>query len=186
MVSILGLSGSLRKGSYNSHLLRNAVDLAPANCEIVVKSIREVPLYDGDVESSLGIPKAATELKDALAAAKGLLLVTPEYNNSVPGVLKNTIDWMSRPSSDIERVFKDKPVALLGASPGPGGTRFAQVAWLPVFRTLGMRPWFGGTFYLDRAQNTISETGDISDEKMKLRIKQFLEGFVAFIETQNR
>src|ERR1041385_1429793 len=110
MVSIVGLSGSLRKASYNSALLRAAVSLAPSDLQINVQSMAGVPVYDGDVEEK-GIPDKVKALKDSLAAAKGLLLVTPEYNNSVPGVLKNAIDWMSRPSDDIARVFRDKPVA---------------------------------------------------------------------------
>lgn len=82
-------------------------------------------------------------LKDRIAAADGLLLVTPEYNNSIPGVFKNAIDWLSRPASDIGRVFDGKPVGLIGATPGGMGTPFSQTAWLPVLRTLGTRPFFG-------------------------------------------
>ncbi len=185
MVSILGLSGSLRKGSFNSSLLRAAAALAPSDLSINIQSIEGVPLYNGDDEEK-GIPPTVTALKDALAASKGLLLVTPEYNNSVPGVLKNTIDWMSRPPADMARVFKDKPVALLGASNGMGGTRFSQTAWLPVFRTLGMRPWFGSVIYLGPFENYFDKDGNITDEKLKERLKKFLEGFKEFVETQNR
>lgn len=186
MISILGLSGSLRKDSYNSRLLRAAVELAPANSTILTKSIREVPIYDGDVEKSLGIPKSVQELKETLASSAGLLLVSPEYNNSLPGTLKNAIDWMTRPPADIKRIFRNKPVALIGASEGAGGTRFSQSAWLPVFRTLGMRPWFGGTIYLDRAESAFDNDGHLLDDKMKLRLKSFVEGFVDFINILNR
>src|SRR5437763_16531257 len=96
MVRIVGISGSLRQGSYNSALLRAALASMPAGAELVVGTIRGIPLYDGDVEASQGIPAAVVQLKDAIAAADGLLLATPEYNNSVPGVFKNAIDWLSR------------------------------------------------------------------------------------------
>src|SRR3546814_3136138 len=94
--------------------------------------------------SAEGIPPAVAVLKDALSAADGLLMVTPEYNNSLPGVFKNAIDWMTRPAADIARVFGGKPVAVIGASPGGFGTQLGQNAWLPVLRTLGTAPWFEG------------------------------------------
>jgi len=141
MARIIGIAGSLRKGSYNAALLRAAAERAPAGMEVEIASIAGIPLYDGDLESEQGIPDRVTALKDKIAAADGLLLVTPEYNNSMPGVLKNAIDWLTRPAKDIPRVFGDKPVAIMGATPGGGGTRLAQTAWLPVLRTLGTRAW---------------------------------------------
>jgi chromate reductase len=134
---LIGLSGSLRQGSFNTALLRAAVALMPENAELAIGSIREIPLYDGDREAADGIPEPVAALKDAIAAADGLLLVTPEYNNSIPGVFKNAIDWLTRPPADIKRVFGGKPVALMGASPGGFGTILSQSAWLPVFRTVG-------------------------------------------------
>ena len=95
MVKLIGLSGSLRRASFNSALLRAAADLVPEGSELTLGSIRDIPLYDGDVEAENGIPLPVTTLKDAIAAADGLLLVTPEYNNSIPGVFKNAIDWLS-------------------------------------------------------------------------------------------
>src|SRR5438045_1410524 len=101
MTAMIGISGSLRKGSLNSMLLCAAAELAPAGATVEIASIREVPLYDGDVEVGSGIPAPVSALKDRIAAAGGLLLVTPVYNNSIPGVLKNPIDWLSRPPRDI-------------------------------------------------------------------------------------
>jgi chromate reductase, NAD(P)H dehydrogenase (quinone) len=92
----IGLSGSLRQRSFNSSLLRAAVVLTVQGAELTVGSIRDIPLYDGDLEEAQGVPGPAQALKDAIAAADGLLLVTPEYNNSIPGVFKNAIDWLSR------------------------------------------------------------------------------------------
>ena len=111
MTKLIGISGSLRKGSFNSALLRSAAGLMPEDSELVVDTIRGIPLYDGDVEAEEGIPERVAALKEAIVAADGLLLVTPEYNNSIPGVFKNAIDWLSRPDSDIKRVFGGKPVA---------------------------------------------------------------------------
>ena len=104
MVKLLGISGSLRRASYNSALLSAATRLMPGDATLEVASIRGIPLYDADVEAQ-GMPAAVSELKEAIVAAAGVLLVTPEYNNSIPGVFKNAIDWLSRPNSDIRRVF---------------------------------------------------------------------------------
>src|SRR5690349_14078305 len=121
-------------------LLAAAVDAAPDGTTIEIESIDGIPLYDGDLEAEQGVPAAVQRLKQRIAGAGGLLIVTPEYNNSIPGVLKNAIDWLSRPPADIPRVFRGRPVAIMGATPGPGGTALSQAAWLPVIRTLGMRP----------------------------------------------
>lgn len=128
MTKLVGLSGSLRKGSFNAALLRAAVEQAPQDAVITIGSIRGIPLYDGDIEDNEGIPKPVEALKDMIAQADGLLLMTPEYNNSMPGVLKNAIDWLSRPPADIGRVFGGKPVAVMGASPGTFGTILSQNA----------------------------------------------------------
>ncbi len=110
-----------------------------------------MPLYDGDLEAEEGLPDAVVGLKAAVAAADGLLLVTPEYNNGIPGVFKNAVDWMSRPPADIPAVFGGKPVGLIGASPGGFGTVLSQTAWLPVLRTLGCELWSGGRLMVSRA-----------------------------------
>jgi chromate reductase, NAD(P)H dehydrogenase (quinone) len=179
---IVGISGSLRKGSYNSALLRAAVELAPAGAEIEIATIAGIPLYDGDLESESGVPPRAAALKDQIAAASGLLIVTPEYNNSIPGVLKNAVDWLSRPPKDIPRVFRDKPVAIIGATPGGGGTRLAQTAWLPVLRTLGTRPWFGKLAYVAGAGQVFDADGKLVDEKIRKLVADLVAGFVKFAE----
>jgi len=92
VTTIIGLSGSLRRGSYNAALLRAAASLAPPACTVQIETFRDFPLYDGDVEAGHGLPQSVVDLKDRIAAATGLLLVTPEYNNSIPGVFKNAID----------------------------------------------------------------------------------------------
>jgi len=112
MAKLLGLSGSLRTGSFNTSLLRAAKELAPKDSTFEIASIRGIPLYDGDVEDKEGIPAAVSALKDQIAGVDGLLLVTPEYNGSIPGVMKNAIDWLSRPSNDIGRVFGNRAVGI--------------------------------------------------------------------------
>lgn len=179
MPTLLGLSGSLRSGSYNTALLRAAAGLMPAGSTLEIATLHGIPLYDGDVEAKDGIPPAVQALKARIVACDALLIATPEYNNSIPGVLKNGIDWLSRPASDIGQVFGNRPVAVLGASPGGFGTVLAQNAWLSVLRTLGTRPWFGGRLMVSRAGQVFSDTGEMADEKMKAQLRAFLEGFVA-------
>jgi chromate reductase len=180
MAKIIGISGSLRVGSLNAALLRTAATLMPAGSTLEIATIKSIPLYDGDLETAEGIPAAVQSLKDQIAASDGLLLVTPEYNNSMPGVLKNAVDWLTRPASDIGKVFGNRPVAVIGASPGGFGTILAQDAWLPVLRTLGTRPWFGGRLMVSRAGGVFNEAGEMVDEKVKAQLQQYLQGFASF------
>jgi NAD(P)H-dependent FMN reductase len=180
MSLIIGISGSLRRGSFNTSLLRAAADLMPVGHELRIESIDGVPLYNGDVEAE-GIPTRVAELKKAIREAHGLLLSTPEYNNSIPGVLKNAIDWISRPASDIKGIFGGKPVALMGASPGGFGTILGQNAWLPVLRTLGTKPWYGGRLLVSRAATVFDEHGKLVDENIRKQLEPFLRGFVEFV-----
>ncbi len=180
-MEIVGISGSLRKGSYNTALLRAAAELAPDGVRVEITSIRDIPLYDGDVEVRDGIPEVVSKLKDRITRADGLLLVTPEYNNSIPGVFKNAIDWLTRPPADIPRVFGSRPVALMGATPGRGGTLLAQTAWLPVLRTLGTRPWFGPRLMVSFANRAFDEAGKLVDDQVRSELRNFIAGFADFI-----
>ncbi|MCL1633409.1 NAD(P)H-dependent oxidoreductase [Luteimonas sp. SX5] len=180
MIRIVGISGSLRQGSYNTALLRAAAASMPADSRLEAASIQAFPLYNGDDEAAHGIPAEVAALKDAIAAADGLLLVTPEYNNSIPGVAKNAIDWLSRPSSDISRVFGGKPVAIIGASPGRFGTILSQNAWLPVMRTLGAELWNGGRLMVSSAAGVFDAEGNVADERTLQSLRKLLEGFVAY------
>jgi len=181
MITVIGLSGSLRRGSYNAAVLRAAASLMPADSELRIESIADIQLYNGDDEAAHGVPDLVSRLKDAIAAADGLLLVTPEYNNSIPGVAKNAIDWFSRPPHDIARVFGGRPVAIAGASPSGFGTILSQNAWLPVFRTLGADLWSGGRLLISRAGTVIDANGEITDAATGDNIRKFMDGFVTYV-----
>ncbi|TDL81075.1 NAD(P)H-dependent oxidoreductase [Palleronia sediminis] len=184
MIRILGISGSLRQASYNTALLRAAQGLMPEGFELVEGSIRGIPLYDADEEAASGLPPAVETLKEQIADAAGVMLFSPEYNNSIPGVFKNAIDWTTRPAGDIPRVFGGKPVAVLGASLGGFGTILAQDAWLGVLRTLGTRPWCEGRLMVARASGLFDEEGHLTDDPTRDRLRKFVEGFAAFAASQ--
>jgi NAD(P)H-dependent FMN reductase len=186
MTTILGLSGSLRAASFNSALLRAAAGSMPSGATLEIGTIRGIPLYDGDLEEAEGLPDAVVKLKERVVAADALLLVTPEYNNSIPGVFKNAIDWLSRPSADIPRVFGRRPVAVIGASPGGFGTLLAQTAWLPVLKTLGTDAWFGARLQVSRAGDVFAASGELADERVRAQLRKFLEGFCEHVASQRR
>ncbi|MBL4918465.1 NADPH-dependent FMN reductase [Szabonella alba] len=173
--TILGLSGSLRRASFNSGLLRAAADLAPEGVTVQIGSIRDVPLYDGDLEKAEGLPAAVTRLQAQLQTADAVLMVTPEYNNGMPGVFKNAIDWMSRGPG--LKLWVGKPVAVIGASPGGFGTVLAQSHWLPVLRTLRAAHWGGGRMMVARAGDLFDENGTLTDADSREKLAEFLRGF---------
>jgi NAD(P)H-dependent FMN reductase len=178
MIKLLGISGSLRKKSFNSGLLRAAKDLLPPDASLDVADLSNIPVYNADIETGPGIPEPVTVLKEAISACDGLLLATPEYNNSIPGVLKNAIDWASRPSADIPRIFRGRNVALIGASPGGFGTILAQTAWLPVFRTLGMHLWTGARLMVPGAGKAFDQDGNLIDEDVREKLRKLLSSYV--------
>jgi NAD(P)H-dependent FMN reductase len=182
MPKILAISGSLRARSYNTWLLRAAAAAAPAGTILDVGSIRDIPIYDADVDAGTGSPQSVRDLKERLAAADGLLLATPEYNHSIPGGLKNAIDWMSRPASDIPRVFGGRPIGVIGATTGQGGTIVAQEMWLPVIRALGMLPFFAARVTISNAARVFDEEGRIQDPAVHAQVERYIGGFARFVE----
>ena len=183
MTKLTGFSGSLRKGSFNAALLRAAASSMPDGSSLTIGTIRGIPLYDADEEEASGIPPTVNALKDAIVASDGLLIVTPEYNNSIPGVTKNAVDWLSRPPADSARIFGNRPVAIMGASPGGFGTILSQNAWLPVLSTLGASHWTGGRLLMSRAHTLIDANGNLADEAMKAQVTKFMAGFVDFVKS---
>ena len=123
-------------------------------------------------------------LQDSIAAADGLILSTPEYNNSMPGVLKNAIDWLSRSATDRPRVFRGKPVAIVGASVGGFGTVLGQNAWLPPLHALGVKPWTEGRLLIPHASKAFDATGRLTDAALAEQLSQFLAGFTHFAAIQ--
>lgn len=183
MTKILGISGSLRAQSFNTLLLKAAIPLLADGVELEIATLHGIPLYDGDVEAT-GFPQAVLDLKTRIVACDGLLLATPEYNNGIPGVFKNAIDWLSRPSADHPKVFPHRPVAIIGASPGGFGTVLAQAHWLPVLRALGTQPWFGGRLMVSSAHKVFNENGELVDEVVREQLRDFLHGFSQFVQME--
>jgi len=186
VTTIVGIAGSLRRGSYNAMLLRAAAGVMPDGVSLDVATISGIPLYNADVEAEEGIPAPVREPKDRIAAADGLLIVTPEYNNAMPGVLKNALDWLSRPPADIARVFRSLPTGVIGATPGMGGTILSQASWLPVLRVLGVLPWFEGRVIISGAGKVFDEEGRIVDAGTLDRLRIYAEGLAAFVEQRRR
>lgn len=177
MLTVLGLSGSLRQGSYNRMALRAAQKLAPAGMTIeTFDRLGEIPPYDEDVKQQ-GFPPAVQELRERIKAADALLIVTPEYNYSVPGVLKNAIDWASRPP---EQPFADKPLALLSASPGMLGGVRAQYHLRQSFVSLDAKLLNRPEAFIGQCAQKFAEDGTLTDEKTAAAIGALLEGLRAW------
>lgn len=183
MTRILGISGSLRAGSFNTALLKAAREVAGVEIEFDTATLHGIPLYDGDAEARDGEPAAVSALKQQIIASDGVLLVTPEYNNGIPGVFKNGIDWLSRGTPDIPAVFGNRPFALIGASPGGFGTILSQNHWLPVLKTLGVRLWAGQKLLVSRAGSVFDADGTLVDAKVRDQLAGFVQGFAAFAST---
>ena len=181
MTTIVGISGSLRRHSFNAGLLRAAAEATPEGCRLIIKKIDGVPLYNADVEEAEGIPAVVEDIKNHIADADALLLVTPENNNSIPGVFKNALDWLSRPPEDRKRVFSDRPVGIMGVTPGSFGTAFSQYAWLPVLRVLGTHVWSGRLMWVSGAMGKFDPEGNLTDEGVKKQLVKYMHGFSEFV-----
>ena len=181
MINVIGVSGSLRKYSYNAGLLRAAAEAVPEGCAVTIRPIKGIPLYNADIEDTDGIPQEVIDLKNRIADADGLLMVTPENNNSIPGVFKNAIDWLTRPPEDRFRVFSNLPVGLIGATPGQFGTAFSQYAWLPVLRVLGAQVWSGRLLWVSGAMDKFDKTGNLKDERVMKQLSKYMTGFADFV-----
>lgn len=177
---VLGIAGSLRAGSYNRSLLNAAIELAPAEMEIsVFEGLADIPHYNADVDAA-GDPEAVTRLKEAITAADGLLIVTPEYNYGIPGVLKNAIDWASRPVATS--VLRDKPAAIMGATGGMGATIRAQTQLREVFVATQTHVLLQPQVLVTRASEKFDENGRLTDEPTRAVVAKTLKAFAAWIE----
>ena len=173
-VKILGFVGSLRNDSYNKALMRTTVELVPDNAKIEVFDIAAIPPFNQDFENNPA--QAVKDFKAKIKAADAILIATPEYNYSIPGVLKNAIDSASRPRAD--RVFDDKPVALMSAAVGRLGGARAQYHLRQSFVFLNMHPVNYPEVMLSQAQQNIDENGKLTNEETRKLIRQLLEELV--------
>lgn len=171
-VRILGVAGSLRRGSLNRALLRAAIKLAPAGLTIDAFDLADVPLYNGDVEAA-GDPAGVTAFKNAIRAADAVLFVTPEYNHGVPGVMKNAVDWASRPARDA--ALSGKPVGIIGASPGQVGTARGQSQLRQAFEFTNSFCMPQPEILVFRATEKFDANGDLTDAKTAEFLGKYLE-----------
>jgi chromate reductase len=180
-VKVLGFAGSLRRASYNRALLRAAVELAPAGMAIETFELQPLPLYDGDLDVAGG-PEPVRAFKDAIRGSDALLIACPEYNYGVPGVLKNAIDWASRPAADGARVLEGKAAAIIGASPGMGGTMRAQLQLRQAFVFTETYPLMQPEFVLPRCQEKFDADGRLTDAASRKRLSEVLVALAAWAE----
>ncbi len=173
---ILGIAGSLRKTSYNKTLLRGAAELLPADVELEIFDLEGIPPFNQDLEKEL--PPKVQEFKSKVRTADALLIATPEYNYSIPGVLKNAIDWGSRPYGD--NCFDDKPLAIMGASPGMLGTARAQYHLRQSCVFLNMHPLNKPEVMVPFVKDKIDQNGRLTDETTRTKINELLESLVAW------
>jgi chromate reductase len=176
-VRIASVAGSLRAGSFNRALLRAAVELAPEGVEWIPLEIRDLPLYDGDVEAR-GLPPAVRAFRDGLAAADAVLIATPEYNHSIPGGLKNAIDWASRGK---DQPFRDRLVGMMGASNGRIGTARSQMALLLVLSTLNARVLNRPEVLVANAPEKFDAALRLVDEPTRAHVRALVEALVAAV-----
>lgn len=175
---IVGLAGSLRQGSYNRALLRAAQELAPDGLTLEIHTLEEISLYNADVEAE-GVPPPVTALRSAIEAADGVLIATPEYNSGIPGVLKNTIDWLSRPPRP--QTFDGVPVAVMGATPGLFGTRSAQLQLRQILGHLAALVMPQPQVLLMGAKDRFDADLRLTDEDARRRVERLLTAFAAWI-----
>ncbi len=176
--TILGIPGSLRKLSFNRGLIRAAQEVAPDGVVVELYDIGDIPLYNADVEAQ-GVPPSVQAFADAIRNADALLIATPEYNYSIPGVLKNAIDWASRPS--VKNPLKHKPVALTGASGGMFGTARSQLAMRQVLGSMieaytMLKP----ELLVPQAGQKFDSDGNLTDEDVRGRLATLLQSLVAW------
>ncbi|TVS09820.1 MAG: NAD(P)H-dependent oxidoreductase [Wenzhouxiangella sp.] len=178
-MKLIAISGSLRAASFNTRLVDLLIDCAPEGVEVEKATLHGIPLYDGDLEEQQGIPDAVESLRARIKGADGLIIATPEYNAGMPGVLKNALDWLTRPGSEMKPTFGHRPTALVGATPGQFGTAFAQAGSLINLRQLGCR-LFPDYLRVSSADKVLPDSGEV-DAELRKQAASFLEGFVGFV-----
>ena len=184
-IQLVGMSGSLRKGSFNTMLLKAASQLLPADVSMDIISIADIPLYNSylDLPAATQRPEVVEHFRKMLTEADGILISSPEYNYSIPGGLKNAIDWASRgEDSPLLR----KPIAVIGATTGLWGTARMQIAFHAVFLFLDMKPVYKPEVLLAKAETKFDKDGNLIDEKAKELVRQKLEALKEMIHLQSQ
>jgi chromate reductase len=181
MIEVVGISGSLRTASYNTLLLHAAMELAPEGMRITPASI-DLPLYNEDLREQ-GYPAAVSQLRSQLAKAHAVLIVTPEYNYSIPGVLKNAIDWVSRPP---DQPFNKKPVAIMGASPGRIGTARAQYHLRQIFVCLDAAVLNKPEVMVGGVAQLFNDNGQLTDTPTREHVTKLLSALAERVQAENR
>jgi chromate reductase, NAD(P)H dehydrogenase (quinone) len=181
-MKILGICGSLRKGSFNRGLLRAAQELTPESVTIEIYDIGDIPPYDADIDSTRR-PDSVLRFKQAIADADALLIASPEYNASFPGVLKNAIDWASRPLS--ETPLMGKPAAVMGASGGLSGTARAHVALAPVLDSCGVLVMPKPNVMVRQAAKMFDDEGRLVDQDTREHVQRLVESLVKWARKVN-
>ncbi|WP_332772518.1 NADPH-dependent FMN reductase [Phenylobacterium sp.] len=176
-VSVLGFAGSLRQGSYNRALLRAAQALAPDGMSLEIFDLAAIPLYNGDVEAT-GDPEGVAAFKQALRRADAVLMVTPEYNHGVPGVMKNAVDWASRPAQDS--ALNGKPVGIIGASPGMTGSARGQSQLRQAFEFTNCYAMPQPEILVFRAHEKFDAEGALTDEATTQHLRRYLVALLAW------
>ena len=184
-IQLVGMSGSLRKGSYNTMLLKAALKLLPADVSMEIISIADIPLYNADLDlpAAKQRPEAVEHFRKMLTDADGILISSPEYNYSIPGGLKNAIDWASRGE---DSPLLHKPIAVVGATTSLWGTARMQVAFHNVFLFLDMKPVYKPEVLVAQAEKKFDKNGNLIDEMAKKLLKQKLEAIKEMIHLQSQ
>lgn len=179
-INIIGISGSLRRASFNTGLLRAAAELAPAGVTLRIHDLHDVPFYNGDDDHGAeGVPAGVVRLKAAIAAADALMIATPEYNYSVSGVLKNAIDWASRPGPGKDSPLRGKPLVMLGAG-GMSGTMRAQFHLRQILVHSDVQVLNKPELYVARAWDRFDQGGNLTDEKIREQVRDLVAALAAW------
>jgi chromate reductase, NAD(P)H dehydrogenase (quinone) len=179
-MKIIAISGALRKASCNTGLCRALAAVAPDAVHIEVATLHGIPLYDGDVEAATGKPEAVATLDQKIRKSDGVIIATPEYNFSIPGVLKNATDWLSRGGSPL----KHRRVAILGAADGPLGTGRSQYHLRQNLQGLEAIVMPKPEFFASNSSKKFDENGNLTDEDTATRLKAWLESYLAFLNAK--
>ena len=181
-IGVLAISGSLRRHSFNRRLLDACTGTAPVGMELVMHdTIADIPLFNEDLEESADAPHGVRRLRDSVAAADGLLIATPEYNQSLPGALKNAIDWLSRPDGNGAAVLDGKPVAIMGATTGAWGTRIAQSQLRHALAATGAMTLPAPMLFIRDAAHAYDVVTESYDQETRDRLHSFLSAFTSWI-----